>query len=104
MWKAALGLANLIVVLGVALFGSAGTLHFTEAWVFLGAFAAASLAITIDLARNDPAPHAGRSARRAAREPEAHPGDRERVLSRDRDRARPRSPVRLVARAAAGRH
>src|SRR5579863_2910825 len=71
MWKAALGLANLIVVIGVALFGSAGTLHFTEAWVFLGAFAAASLAITIDLARNDPALLARRTQAGPLAEPRA---------------------------------
>jgi protein-S-isoprenylcysteine O-methyltransferase Ste14 len=55
MFKAAIGLTNLVVVLGVVLFGAAGTLRFTEAWVFVGLFAAASLAITLYLARADPA-------------------------------------------------
>ena len=55
MWRAAAGLTNLVVVLGVVLFGSAGTIRFIEGWVFLGLFAGASLAITIYLARNDPA-------------------------------------------------
>jgi protein-S-isoprenylcysteine O-methyltransferase Ste14 len=55
MLKAAAGLANLVVVLGLVIFGSAGTLRFVEGWVFLGLFAAASLAITVYLARADPA-------------------------------------------------
>jgi protein-S-isoprenylcysteine O-methyltransferase Ste14 len=53
--KAAMGLANLVVVLGLVLFGAAGTLRFVEGWVFLGLFTAASLAITLYLARKDPA-------------------------------------------------
>ncbi len=55
MRKAALGLINLLVVLGLALFGPAGTLGFPEAWVFLALFGGASLSITIYLARHDPA-------------------------------------------------
>ncbi len=55
MLKAAMGLANLVVVLALVLFGSAGTLRFVEGWVFLGLFAAASLAITLHLASKDPA-------------------------------------------------
>jgi protein-S-isoprenylcysteine O-methyltransferase Ste14 len=55
MLKAAMGLTNLVVVLGLVLFGSAGTLRFPEAWVFLGVFSASSLAITVYLARKDPA-------------------------------------------------
>jgi protein-S-isoprenylcysteine O-methyltransferase Ste14 len=55
MLKAAIGLTNLVVVLGVVVFGSAGTFHFIEAWIFLGLFAAASLAITLYLASEDPA-------------------------------------------------
>lgn len=54
MLKASLGLTNLVVVLGLVLFGSAGTLRFVEGWVFLGLFTAASLAITLHLARADP--------------------------------------------------
>lgn len=53
--KAGIGLANLVVVLGLALFGSAGTLRYFEGWVFLGLFTAVSLAITVYLARTDPA-------------------------------------------------
>jgi protein-S-isoprenylcysteine O-methyltransferase Ste14 len=40
---------------GVALFVPAGTLHFVEAWVFLALFLTASLAITVYLAKSDPA-------------------------------------------------
>jgi protein-S-isoprenylcysteine O-methyltransferase Ste14 len=50
-----LGLVQLVVVLGVALFVPAWTLHFTEGWVFLGVFGGASLAITMYLAKKDPA-------------------------------------------------
>jgi protein-S-isoprenylcysteine O-methyltransferase Ste14 len=53
--KATFGLANLVIVLGLVVFGSAGTLDFTDGWVFLGLFAGSSLAITIYLARKDPA-------------------------------------------------
>ena len=53
--KAALGLAQLSVMLGLALFAPAGTLRFVEAWVFLALFLTASLAITLYLAKSDPA-------------------------------------------------
>lgn len=55
VFKATLGLTNLLVMLGFMLFGCAGTLRFVEGWVFLGLFTAASLAITLYLARKDPA-------------------------------------------------
>jgi protein-S-isoprenylcysteine O-methyltransferase Ste14 len=55
MVKAALGLTHLVVVLGLVLFGAAGTVRFIEGWVFLWLFTAASLAITVYLARMDPA-------------------------------------------------
>jgi protein-S-isoprenylcysteine O-methyltransferase Ste14 len=55
MRKAAIGLVNLVLVLGLVLFGSAGTLRFAEGWVFLGLFSVSSLAITVYLARKDPA-------------------------------------------------
>jgi protein-S-isoprenylcysteine O-methyltransferase Ste14 len=55
MWKATAGLTNLVVVLGVVLFGSAGTIRYVEGWVFLGLFSGASLAITVYLAFKDPA-------------------------------------------------
>jgi protein-S-isoprenylcysteine O-methyltransferase Ste14 len=53
--KAAVGLAQLSIMFGVALFVPAGTLHFVEAWVFLALFLTASLAITVYLAKSDPA-------------------------------------------------
>jgi protein-S-isoprenylcysteine O-methyltransferase Ste14 len=53
--KAVVGLANLSVVMGLALFAPAGTLRFVEAWVFMALFFGAALAITVYLARSDPA-------------------------------------------------
>jgi len=53
--KAMAGLANLTVVLGLALFAPAGTLRFAEGWVFLALFFGAALAITVYLTRKDPA-------------------------------------------------
>jgi protein-S-isoprenylcysteine O-methyltransferase Ste14 len=51
--KAFLGLTFLLAVLGAALFGTAGTLDYWQAWAFLATFGAATLAITIDLAIRD---------------------------------------------------
>ncbi len=42
--RAIVGLANLIVVIGVALFAPAGTLWFVEGWVFLALFFGMALA------------------------------------------------------------
>jgi protein-S-isoprenylcysteine O-methyltransferase Ste14 len=42
-------------VIGLLLFLPAGTLRFVEGWVFLAVFSGASLAITIYLAKKDPA-------------------------------------------------
>jgi protein-S-isoprenylcysteine O-methyltransferase Ste14 len=53
--KAVVGLANLIVVIGLGLFAPAGTLRFVEGWVFLALFFGAALAITVYLANKDPA-------------------------------------------------
>jgi protein-S-isoprenylcysteine O-methyltransferase Ste14 len=53
--KAMAGLANLVVIIGLALFAPAGTLRFVEGWVFLALFFGAALAITLYLARKDPA-------------------------------------------------
>jgi protein-S-isoprenylcysteine O-methyltransferase Ste14 len=53
--KAALGLAQLVFMLGLALFVPAGTIRFIEAWVFVALFFTASLAITVYLAKRDPA-------------------------------------------------
>lgn len=55
MSRAALGLAQLVVVMGLALFAPAGTIRFLEGWIFLAVFFGPSLAITVYLARKDPA-------------------------------------------------
>jgi protein-S-isoprenylcysteine O-methyltransferase Ste14 len=55
MRKAGLGLAQLVVVMGLLLFLPAGTLRFAEGWVFLAVFFGASLTITVYLAKTDPA-------------------------------------------------
>jgi protein-S-isoprenylcysteine O-methyltransferase Ste14 len=52
--KALLGLTQLVVVLGLALFLPAGTVRFLEAWIFLAVFSGSSLAITLYLAKSDP--------------------------------------------------
>jgi protein-S-isoprenylcysteine O-methyltransferase Ste14 len=53
--RALLGLLFLAVVLGLAVFLPAGTLRFPEGWAFLAVFTGASLAVTLYLARKDPA-------------------------------------------------
>src|SRR5439155_9255498 len=52
--RAFAGLAFLLAVIGAALFLPAGT-DYWQAWTFLAVFALAVTAITIDLARRDPA-------------------------------------------------
>jgi protein-S-isoprenylcysteine O-methyltransferase Ste14 len=53
--QAVAGLGFLITVLGVALFVPAWTLAFWQAWVFLAVFSTSVIAITVDLAKRDPA-------------------------------------------------
>jgi protein-S-isoprenylcysteine O-methyltransferase Ste14 len=53
--KAIQGLLQLVVVIGLLLFAPAGTLKFIEGWVVLILFSGSSLAITLYLARKDPA-------------------------------------------------
>ena len=53
--KTALGFANLILVLAIALFFSAWTLRFWQAWLYLFLFGASSAAITFYLWKRDPA-------------------------------------------------
>lgn len=67
--KAFLGLAFLVATLAAALLIPAGTTAYWQGWVFLGTFAAATLAITIDLALHDRA----LLARRVAAGPTAEP-------------------------------
>jgi protein-S-isoprenylcysteine O-methyltransferase Ste14 len=67
------GLAFLLVALGAALFGPARTFDYWQAWVFLAVFGIATAAITVDLARRDPAllarrVHAGPTAEPAPRQ------------------------------------
>jgi len=49
------GLVFMLGVLGAALFVPAWTLDYWQAWLFLAVFAVAIIAITIDVARRDPA-------------------------------------------------
>ena len=53
--RAFAGLALLLVVLGIAVFWSAGTIRYWQAWVFLAVFGGATALTTIDLAAHDPA-------------------------------------------------
>jgi protein-S-isoprenylcysteine O-methyltransferase Ste14 len=74
--QALAGLAFLIAVLAAATLLPARTLDFWQAWVLLGVFAAASLAITLDLAKRDPA----LLARRVKAGPIAEPSARQKAL------------------------
>jgi protein-S-isoprenylcysteine O-methyltransferase Ste14 len=51
--RAVSGFAFLMLVLSVALFVPAGSVHFWQAWVYLGVFAGCSLLITAYLIRNN---------------------------------------------------
>jgi protein-S-isoprenylcysteine O-methyltransferase Ste14 len=53
--KAFVGFAQLLVVIGLLLFVPAGTVRFAGGWVFLALFFGSSLAITLYLAKKDPA-------------------------------------------------
>jgi protein-S-isoprenylcysteine O-methyltransferase Ste14 len=53
--KAWLALAVLTTVMALLLLVSAGTVHYWQAWVYLGVFAGVSALITLDLIRKDPA-------------------------------------------------
>jgi protein-S-isoprenylcysteine O-methyltransferase Ste14 len=53
--KASTGLAILVAVTASLLFGAAGTFHYWQAWLFLVAYFAPSLAITLYLIKEDPA-------------------------------------------------
>ena len=45
----------LAIVMALVLFGGAGTVRYTEAWIYLGIFFTASLLITLYLMKHDPA-------------------------------------------------
>jgi len=53
--RALFGLGGVILAMAVLLFAGAGTLRYWQAWVFLTAYLAASIAITLYLAEHDPA-------------------------------------------------
>lgn len=53
--RASISLAVLAGVMGALLFACAGTIAYWQAWVYLGVFFGASLAITLYLLKNDPA-------------------------------------------------
>ena len=52
--KTILGFAFLMLVLGLALFLSAGSLGFWQAWVYLGVFGGCTILISVYLFRHDP--------------------------------------------------
>lgn len=52
--KAFAGLLNLFVIMAAAVFLPAWTFRYWQGWVFLGAFSAPSLAITLYLMKSDP--------------------------------------------------
>lgn len=53
--RALVGLAILFLVMALLLFGTAGTLHYWQGWVFLACYFAASIAISFYLMKCDPA-------------------------------------------------
>jgi protein-S-isoprenylcysteine O-methyltransferase Ste14 len=53
--RAWVALVALAITMGLLLFIAAGTLDYWEAWVYLGVFMAASVLLTLDLMRRDPA-------------------------------------------------
>jgi protein-S-isoprenylcysteine O-methyltransferase Ste14 len=53
--KAFRGLVVLFLITAAIVFGSAGTLDYWQAWLYLAAYFAASIAITLYLVRKDPA-------------------------------------------------
>src|SRR4051794_12835318 len=53
--KAWFALGAVVAVMGLLLFGPAGTIHYWQAWVYLSIFMGASLLTTLYLMRRDPA-------------------------------------------------
>jgi protein-S-isoprenylcysteine O-methyltransferase Ste14 len=49
------GIALLAIVMGLGLFSMAGTVRYWQAWVYLAAFFGAAVAVTLYLAKHDPA-------------------------------------------------
>jgi len=54
-FKASLSLVGLALAMGLLLFVPAGTIHYWQAWVYLGTYFTASTAITLYLMKRDPA-------------------------------------------------
>jgi protein-S-isoprenylcysteine O-methyltransferase Ste14 len=75
--KAWAGLAFLMVVLGVLIFGSAGTVQYWEAWVYLFLFASSTVAITFYLMKSDPR----LLEKRVKAGPMAEPDNRQKIIS-----------------------
>ncbi len=76
LFQAGAGLAVLVAAMAAALFLPAGTLEYREAWVYLAVFIGCIVAITIDLARRDPA----LLARRVKGGPTAEPGIGQKII------------------------
>ena len=74
--KAWLGLCSLVAVLGLLLFGPAGSLFYWQAWVWLILFSLSTGAITRDLMKRDPA----LLARRMRAGPSAEKETRQQVI------------------------
>lgn len=74
--RAWLSLVALVVVMGLLLFLSAGTIRYWEAWMYLALFFGLSAAITRDLMRRDPA----LLERRMKGGPTAEPRPRQRII------------------------
>jgi len=53
--RAWLGLAAVIIVMGLLLFISAGTVHYWQAWIYLAVYFGSSLLISLYLMKKDPA-------------------------------------------------
>lgn len=99
--KPFLGLVNLLAVMAVALFLSAGTWRYRLGWIFLLEFFACALAVTISLIRTTPRSSSDvsppdRPPRPNA--PEGHPGRRWLGLPfRGPPRDEPSTPASLAA-------
>src|SRR5262245_53680729 len=74
--RAWLSLAVLFVVVGLVVFGCAGTIDYWQAWIYLLLLTGLSTAVTVDLIRRDPA----LLARRMKGGPTAEPRPIQRLL------------------------
>jgi hypothetical protein len=74
--KTVVGFAQLVVVLGIALFGPAGTLDYLAGWVYLVVFFGSAALITVYIARRDPE----LLARRVSAGPSVEKQNRQKVI------------------------